>query len=199
MGLRLGNRGWPQKLSQRRLKQDQNRLYHRQLRGKLKSERQRGLLHRSNNGRKAAADLRTVVLNRKTVTTCRLFISVKRTKQPSAEASTEIAQADSTAMQQRNADSGSNQETIPARSGNLDRNSRDPATSNPGDQPTQAPGKKKGPSKKARLVSYSSQDDSRDDTRSIASRRSGRKRMTVTKMEGVMIDFINQSEKEGKK
>ena len=127
------------------------------------------------------------------------IISVKRTKQPSAEASTEIAQADPTAMQQRDADSGSDQETIPARSGDLDRNPRDPATANPGDQPTQAPGKKKGPSKKARLVSNSSQDDSQDDTGSIASRRSGRKRTAVTKMEGVMIDFINQSEKKGKK
>ena len=78
-------------------------------------------------------------------------------------------------------------------------NPRDPATSNPGDQPTQAPGKKKGTSKEARLVSYSSQDDSQDDTGSIASRRSGRNRTGVTKMGGVMIDFINQSEKEGKK
>ena len=112
------------------------------------------------------------------------IISVKRTKQPSAEASIEIAQADPTAVQQRDADSGSDQETIPARSGDLDRNPRDPATSNPGDQPTQAPGKKKGPSKKARLVSYSKQDDSQDDKGSIASRRSGRKRTAVTKMGG---------------
>ena len=82
MGLCLGNRGWPQKLSHRRLKQDQNRLYHRQLRGKVKSERQRGLLHRNNNGRKPAADLRTVVLNRKTVTTCRLFRSNERNNHP---------------------------------------------------------------------------------------------------------------------
>ena len=102
-------------------------------------------------------------------------------------------------MQKRDADSGSDQETIPARSGDLDRNPRDQSTSNPGHQPTQAPGKKKGTSKKARLVSYSSQEDSQDDTGSIASRRSGRKRTAVTKMGGVMIDFINQNEKEGKK
>ena len=70
------------------------------------------------------------------------IISIKRTKQPSAEASTEIAQADPTARQQRDADSRSDQETIPARSGDLDRNPRDQATSNPGDQSTQAPGKK---------------------------------------------------------
>ena len=127
------------------------------------------------------------------------IISVKRTKQPSAEASTEIAQADPPAMQQRDADCGSDQETIPARSGDLDGNPRDPATSNPGDQPTQAPGKKKGTTKKARLKSSSSQEDSQDDTGPIASRRSGRKRTAMTKMGGVMIDFINQKEKEGKK
>ena len=62
-----------------------------------------------------------------------------------------------------------------------------------------APGKKKGTSRKARLVSYSSQEDSHDEMGSIASRRSGRKRTAVTKMGGVMIDFINQNEKEGKK
>ena len=43
------------------------------------------------------------------------------------------AQADPTAMQQRDADSGSDQENIPARSVELDRNPRDPATSNPAD------------------------------------------------------------------
>ena len=127
------------------------------------------------------------------------IISVKRTKQPSAEASTEIAQADPTAMTQTDADIGSDQESIPARSDDLDRNPRAPSTSNPGDQPMPAPGKKKGTSKKDRLVSYSSQEDSQDDTGSIASRRSGRKRTALTKMGGVMIDFINQNEKEGKK
>ena len=102
-------------------------------------------------------------------------------------------------MTQTDADIGSDQETIPARRGDLDRNPRDPSTSNPGDQPMPAPGKKKGTSKKARLVSYSSQEDIQDDTGSIASRRSGRKRTAVTKMGGVMIDFINQNQKEGKK
>ena len=121
------------------------------------------------------------------------IISVKRMKQPSAEVLT--AQADPTAMQHRDADSGSDQETIPAHSGDLDTNPRDPVTSNSGDQPTEAPSKKKRPSKKVRLVSYSSQDD----MGSIASRRSGRKKTALTKMGGVMIDFINQSEKEGKK
>ena len=67
-GVVLRKSGVATKLNEGRLKQGQNQLCHRQLRGKLKSGRQRGLLHRS-NGRKAAADLRTVVLNRKIVTT----------------------------------------------------------------------------------------------------------------------------------
>ena len=98
---------------------------------------------------------------------------------------------------------GSDQDAIPALSGDLDRNSRDPSAPNPGDQSLPAslpaPGKKKGRTRKARLVSYSIQGDSQDETGSTASRRSGRKRTAVTKMGGVMIDFINQNEKEGKK
>ena len=84
------------------------------------------------------------------------IILVKRAKQPSADASTAIVQAEPTAMTQTDADIGSDQDTIPALSGDLDRNPRDPSTSNPGGQPTPAPGKKKGTTSKARLVSYSS-------------------------------------------
>ena len=102
-------------------------------------------------------------------------------------------------MQQTDADIGSDQETIPTRSGDLGRNPSDPSTSTSGDQPMPAPGKKKGTSKKARRVSHSSQEDSQNDTGSIASRGSGRKITAMTKMGGVMIDFINQNEKEGKK
>ena len=180
MGLCLGNQGWPQKRNQRSLKQGQNQFYHRQLRGRSKSERQRiapekqrkksGRRFENSGSESDDSDNLTIIL-------------VKRTKQPSAEASKEIAQADPTAMTQPDADIGSDQETIPARSGDLDRNPRDPSTSNPGDQPMPAPGKKKGTSKKARLVSFSSQEDSQDDTVSIASRRSRRKRTAVTKME----------------
>ena len=127
------------------------------------------------------------------------IISVKRAIQPSAE--TSRAQTGPTATTPTNVDFGSDQDTIPALGGDLDRNPRDPSTSNPGDQ-TQlpAPGKKKGPTtRKARLVSYSSQGDSHDETASTTSRKNGRKRTAVTKMGGVMIDFINQNEKEGKK
>ena len=46
-------------------------------------------------------------------------------------------------MTQTDADIGSDQETIPALRGDLDRNPRDPNTSNPGDQQFPAPGKKK--------------------------------------------------------
>ena len=100
-------------------------------------------------------------------------------------------------------DIGSDHDTIPALSSDLDRNPRDPSAPNPGDQSLPAslpaPGKKKGTTRKARLVSYSSQGDGQDETGSTASRRSGRKQTAVTKMGGVMIDFINQNEKEGKK
>ena len=97
-------------------------------------------------------------------------------------------------------DVGSDQDTIPARGGELDHHHpRDQGTSNPGDQSKSTNSKKKGASsKKARLVSYSSQGDSQDETSSTTSRRSGRKRTAVTKMGGVMIDFINQN-KEGNK
>ena len=131
------------------------------------------------------------------------IISVKRAKQPSAETSTAIAQAGPTAKTQTDVDIGSDQDKIPALSGDLGRNPRDPSAPNPGDQSLPAslpaPSKKKGTTRKARLVSYSSQGCSQDETGSTASRRSGRKRTAVIKMGAVMIDFINQNEKEGKK
>ena len=170
MWLCLENRWWPQKQNQRLLKQGHKQFYHRQLHGRLKSERQKGLLQRI-NGRKAAADLRTVVLNRKIVTTYRLFRSNGQNNHP-RRLSTKIAEAEPTAMTQADSDIGSERETIPALSGDLDRNPRDPSTSNPGDQPMPAPGKKKGTSEKARLVSYTSQEHSQDETGSVASRRS---------------------------
>ena len=130
------------------------------------------------------------------------IISVKRAKQPSTE--TPRAQIGQTSTTATDVDIGSDQDTIPALGGDLDKNPRDQTTSDPGVQThaTSLPGpsKKKGPTtKKARLVSYSSQGDSQDETTSTTSRKSGRKRTAVTKMGGVMIDFINQNEKEGKK
>ena len=115
------------------------------------------------------------------------IISVKRAKQPPAE--TQRAQTGATATTATYVDIGSDQDTIPALGGDLDKNPRDQTTSNPGDQ-TQAtslpgPSKKKGPTtRKARLVSYSSQGDSQDETASTTSRKSGRKRTAVTKMGG---------------
>ena len=126
------------------------------------------------------------------------IISVKRAIQPSTDTpNAQIAQATTVT----DVDIGSDHDTIPARGSDLDIHQRDQGTSNPGDQShTTTNSKKKGPtSKKARLVSYSSQGDSQDETSSTTSRRSGRKRTAVTKMGGVMIDFINQNEKEGNK
>ena len=67
---------------------------------------------------------------------------------------------------------------------------------NPGDQTLPVPGGKKRTTRKARLVSYSSQEDIQEET---SSRRSARKRTAVTKMGGVMIDFIGKNDKEGEK
>ena len=126
------------------------------------------------------------------------IISVKRTKQPLTTTPDEPKERSATAITE--VDVGSDQDTIPARGGELDHHHpRDQGTSNPGDQSKSTNSKKKGASsKKARLVSYSSQGDSQDETSSTTSRRSGRKRTAVTKMGGVMIDFINQN-KEGNK
>ena len=138
------------------------------------------------------------------------IISVKRAKQPSTDTpnaqkqpstDTPNAQIEQTATTVTDVDIGSNQDTIPARGVDLDIHPGDQGTSNPGDQShTTTTSKKKGPtSKKARLVSYSSQGDSQDETSSTTSRISGRKKTAVTKMGGVMIDFIKQNEKEGNK
>ena len=146
MGLCLGNWGWPQNLSQRRLKQDQNHLYHRQICAKicakstLKERAMKRIAPQKQQREKSGRRFENSGSDSEDTDDLPIIL-VKRTKQPSAEVST--AQADPTAMQQRDADSGSDQETIPARSGDLDRNPRDPATSNPGDQPTQAPSKKR--------------------------------------------------------
>ena len=133
---------------------------------------------------------RFAVPNRKIATIYQLS---KKTIQPSAEAQTAIAQSRQTAIAQTGADIGSDQDTIPPLGGELDKNPRDPSASNPGDQA------KKRTTRKARLVSYSSQEGNEDETVSTSSRRSGRKRTAVTKMGGVMIDFTNKNEKEGKK
>ena len=108
--------------------------------------------------------------------------SVKRAKQASTD--TPNAQIGQTATTVTDVDIGSDQDTTPARGGDLDKHPRDQTTSNPGDQShTTTTSKKKGPiSKKARLVSYSSQGDSQDEISSMTSRRSGRKRTAVTKM-----------------
>ena len=126
------------------------------------------------------------------------IISVKRAKQ--SLTTTPDAPIERSATAVTDVDVGSDQDTIPARGGELDNHPRDQGTSNPRDQShTTTTSKKKGASsKKARLVSYSSQGDSQDETSSTTSRRSGRKRTAVTRMGGVMIDFINQN-KEGKK
>ena len=104
-----------------------------------------------------------------------LIISVKQAKQPSTE--TPRAQTGQTARTATDMDIGSDQVTIPTLGGDLDKNPRDQTTSNPGDQThaTSLPGpsKKKGPTtRKARLVSYSSQGDSQDETLSTTSRKS---------------------------
>ena len=83
-------------------------------------------------------------------------------------------------------DTGSNQDTIPALDGETEKKPGDPKLSAPTEK------KKKAP-RKTRLVSYISQEDSQDDT---ASRRSGKKRTAVTKMGGVMIDYINKNDRE---
>ena len=78
-------------------------------------------------------------------------------------------------------DRWSDEDTIPALEGETD-------IPTPRDQKMPAPtDKKKKAPRKARLVSYSSHDDSQDDT---ASRKNGRKRSAVTKMGGVTIDCI---------
>ena len=104
------------------------------------------------------------------------IISVKRAKQPLT--TTPDAPIERTATAVTDVDVGSDQDTITARGGELDNHPRDQGTSNPGDQShTTTTSKKKGAtSKKARLVSYSSQGDSQDETSSTTSRRSGRKR-----------------------
>ena len=123
------------------------------------------------------------------------IISVKRTIQTSAEAQTS-AQASEQQTINPVQDTGSDQDTIPALGKYLERNPRDPSALNPGDQILPVPGGKKRSTRKARLVSYSSQIDIQDET---ASRRSGRKRTSVTKMGEVMIDFIDKNDKEGEK
>ena len=128
------------------------------------------------------------------------IISVKRT--PQQVTTTPEAQVERSATAIPEAEAETDQDTIPALGGELDApNPGVQATENPGVQDPANPkttGKKKGASsRKARLVSYSSQGDSQDETSSTTSRRSGRKRTAVTKMGGVMIDFINQN-KEGK-
>ena len=126
------------------------------------------------------------------------IISVKRTVQTSAEAQASEQQTGSAQAREQQttnpAQDTSDQDTISALGGELERNPRDYSALNPGDQTV--PGGKKRTTRKARLVSYSSQDDSQDET---ASRRSGRKRTAVSKMGGVMIDFINKNDKEGEK
>ena len=103
------------------------------------------------------------------------IISVKRAKQSSTN--TPKAQIAQTATTVTDVDIGSDQDTIPARGGDLDIH--------PGDKSHTTTSIKKGPtSKKARLVSYSSQGDSQDKTSSTTSRRSGRKRTAVNKMGG---------------
>ena len=74
------------------------------------------------------------------------IISVKRAKQPSTE--TPRLQIGQTATTVTDVDIGSDQDTIPALGGDLDKNPRDQTTSNPGDQThaTSLP----GPSKKKR-------------------------------------------------
>ena len=100
------------------------------------------------------------------------IISVKRTKQPLTTTPDEPIERSATAITE--VDVGSDQDTIPARGGELDHHHpRDQGTSNPGDQSKSTNSKKKGASsKKARLVLYSSQGDSQDETSSTTSRRS---------------------------
>ena len=128
------------------------------------------------------------------------IISVKRTKQQ--ETTTPEARIERSATAIPETEAETDQDTIPALGGELDApNPGVQVTENPGVQDPTKPittGKKKGTSsKKARLVSYSSQGESQDETSSTTSRKSGRKRTAVIKMGGVMIDFINQ-DKEGK-
>ena len=117
------------------------------------------------------------------------IISVKRAKQPSTD--TPNAQLEQPETAVTDMDMGSDQDTIPARGGDVDKHPWDLTTSNPGDQAntTTTTKKKVQTSKKARLVSYSSQGDSQDETAFTTSQRSGRKSTAVTKMGGVMIDL----------
>ena len=127
------------------------------------------------------------------------IISVKRAKQQVTTTPEARIERSATALPE--AEVETDQDTIPARGGELDnQNPGEQGTSHPGDptQPITTSKKKGASSKKARLVSYSSQGESQDETSSTTSRRSGRKRTAVTKMGGVMIDFINQN-KEGNK
>ena len=127
------------------------------------------------------------------------IISVKRAKQQVT--TTPEARIEHSATALPEAEVETDQDTIPAQGGELDnQNPGVQGTSNPGDptKPITTSTKKGASSKKARLVSYSSQSESQDETSSTTSRRSGRKRTAVTKMGGVMVDFINQN-KEGNK
>ena len=123
------------------------------------------------------------------------IISVKRTVKTPAEAQAGSAQTSEQATTNPVPDTGSNQDTISALDGEMERQPGEPTSSQPGDQTLSAPTeKKKKTTRKPRLVSYSSQEDSQDET---AARRSGRKRTAVTKMGEVMIDFINRNDKGG--
>ena len=111
------------------------------------------------------------------------IISVKRAKQPLT--TTPEAPIERSAETLPEAEVGTDQDTIPAQGGELDnQNPREQGRSNPGDQskPITASRKKGASSKKAKLVSYSSQGESQDETSSTTSRKSGRKRTAVTKM-----------------
>ena len=122
------------------------------------------------------------------------IISVKRTVQTPAEAQAGSAQASEQPATNPVPDTGSDQDTIPALGGEMERNPGDPTLSHPGDQTLSVPTeKKKRTTRKARLLSYSTREDSQDET---ASKRSGRKRTDVTKMGGVMIYFISKNDKE---
>ena len=91
------------------------------------------------------------------------IISVKRAKQTVTTTPDAPIERSATALTE--VDVGSDQDTIPAHGGELDhQNPREQGTSNPGNQSKSSiTSKKKGAaSKKARLVSYSSQGDSQD-------------------------------------
>ena len=113
------------------------------------------------------------------------IISVKRAKQPLT--TTPEAPIERSAETLPEAEVGTDQDTIPAQGGELDnQNPREQGISNPGEQSKSitASRKKGASSKKAKLVSYSSQRESQDETSSTTSRKSGRKRTAVTKMGG---------------